>query len=129
MTGYTRRPRYPFGPDPRLSRRTILRSAAGLGLAAPLAGPVRFAGAQGTPVGGDQEGTLSVWSLTGDDLNAQLPEGAVERLGDAYPNVEYDLQQLQNDPFKTRLRTAIGSDSPPDIWHSWGGGVLAEYVK
>lgn len=111
-----------------LTRRRMIQGAAAFGAAAPFARH-GVAGAQGTPVGGDQEGTLSVWSLTGAGLNTELPEGAVERMGDAYPNVEYDLQALQNDPFKTRLRTAIGSDNPPDIWHSWGGGVLAEYAR
>jgi raffinose/stachyose/melibiose transport system substrate-binding protein len=129
MTADKSRMWHPRLSQTQLSRRRMIQGATALGLSTPFLGPARYAGAQGTPVGGDQEGTLSVWSLTGDDLNAQLPEGAVERMGDAYPNVEYDLQQLQNDPFKTRLRTAIGSDSPPDIWHSWGGGVLAEYVK
>lgn len=125
-TSRIRRPRVSHTP---LTRRRMIQGATALGFSAPLLGSSGLAGAQGTPVGGDQEGTLSVWSITGAGLNEELPQGAMERLGDAYPNVEYDLQQLQNDPFKTRLRTAIGSDSPPDIWHSWGGGVLEEYVK
>lgn len=129
MTIHKSSRRRPFSPTSHLTRRRMIQGAAGLGLTAPLAGASGLVGAQGTPVGGDQEGTLSVWSLTGAGLNEDLPQGAVERMGDAYPNVEYDLQALQNDPFKTRLRTAIGSDSPPDVWHSWGGGVLGEYVR
>lgn len=111
-----------------LSRRRMIQGAAAFGAAAPFAGH-RFVGAQGTPVGGDQEGKLTVWSLTGAGLNEDLPKGAAERISGAFPNVEMDLQQLQNDPFKTKLRTSIGSDEPPDIWHTWGGGVLAEYAN
>jgi raffinose/stachyose/melibiose transport system substrate-binding protein len=129
MTDYSRRLRHPFDLSPRLSRRSVVRGAAGLGLAAPFAGHLHHAFAQdGTPAS-DEEGTLSVWSLTGAGLNEALPSGAAERMAGSHPNIEFDLQQLQNDPFKTRLRTAIGSDSPPDIWHTWGGGVLAEYAR
>jgi raffinose/stachyose/melibiose transport system substrate-binding protein len=113
-----------------LSRRRMLQQAAALGIAAPLAGHTGIVGAQdATPIGGDQEGTLTVWSLTGAGLNEELPQTAAARLTEAYPNVEMDLQALQNDPFKTKLRTSLGSDNPPDVWHSWGGGVLGEYAR
>lgn len=113
-----------------LSRRRMLQQAAALGVAAPLIGHTGVAGAQdATPAGGDQEGTLTLWHLTGGGLHEALPQGAAERLAESYPNIEVDLQGLQNDPFKTKLRTALGSDSPPDVWHSWGGGVLGEYAK
>lgn len=109
-----------------MTRRRVIQHAGLVGAGSMLAG-TGIAQAQGEP--SDEQGTLSVWSLTGADLNAQLPEGAADRIGEQFPNVEMDLQQLQNDPFKTRLRVALGSDNPPDIWHSWGGGVLGEYVN
>ena len=35
---------------------------------------------------------------------------------------------LENEAFKSKLATAMQSGSPPDLFQSWGGGVLAEYA-
>lgn len=127
MTSYKSRLQRPSLLPTHLSRRKMLQQAAALGLAAPVLGQAGLASAQGAT--SDAEGVLSVWSLTGAGLNELLPAGAAERISNDYPNMEFDLQQLQNDPFKTRLRVALGSENPPDVWHSWGGGVLAQYVN
>lgn len=129
MTEYKNH-RHPLVLPTQLSRRKVLQGAAALGVTAPLLSQTGAVRAQsGTSAGSAEEGTVAVWSLTGAGLNELLPAGAAERLADSYPNIEFDLQQLQNDPFKTKLRTALGSENPPDVWHSWGGGVLAEYVN
>ena len=54
---------------------------------------------------------------------------ATNRLQAKYPAVKVDLQNLQNDPFKTKLNVAMGSDSPPDVWNTWGGGVLGNFAQ
>jgi raffinose/stachyose/melibiose transport system substrate-binding protein len=47
----------------------------------------------------------------------------------AHPNVTIEVTVLENENFKAKLTTAIQSGDPPDLFHSWGGGVLAEYAK
>jgi raffinose/stachyose/melibiose transport system substrate-binding protein len=46
-----------------------------------------------------------------------------------HPNVTIEVTVLENENFKAKLTTAIQSGDPPDLFHSWGGGVLAEYAK
>ncbi|HEX7960960.1 MAG TPA: extracellular solute-binding protein, partial [Terriglobales bacterium] len=45
------------------------------------------------------------------------------------PNVTIKISVIENDPFKTKLTTAMQAGTPPDIFQSWGGGVLQQYAK
>ena len=47
----------------------------------------------------------------------------------AHPNVTIKITVIENDPFKTKLNTAMQAGTPPDIFQSWGGGVLQQYAK
>jgi ABC-type glycerol-3-phosphate transport system substrate-binding protein len=42
--------------------------------------------------------------------------------------IEIEIVTAQNDPYKTKLKVVMGSGTPPDIIHSWGGGPLKAYV-
>jgi raffinose/stachyose/melibiose transport system substrate-binding protein len=46
----------------------------------------------------------------------------------AHPNVKIEITVLENEAFKQKLATAMQSGSPPDIFQSWGGGVLDQYA-
>src|SRR4029079_4882727 len=46
----------------------------------------------------------------------------------AHPNVQIEITVLENDAFKQKLAPAVQSGAPPDIFQSWGGGVLTEYA-
>jgi raffinose/stachyose/melibiose transport system substrate-binding protein len=56
-----------------------------------------------------------------------------QELADAYmaenPNVQIEITVLENDAFKTRLTTAMQAGDPPDLFQSWGGGVLYAYSE
>ncbi|PID58638.1 ABC transporter substrate-binding protein [candidate division KSB3 bacterium] len=43
-------------------------------------------------------------------------------------DVSVEAVHLQNDPYKTKLKVVMGAGNPPDIFQSWGGGPLKEYV-
>jgi raffinose/stachyose/melibiose transport system substrate-binding protein len=45
-----------------------------------------------------------------------------------HPDVQIEITVLENEAFKSKLTTVMQSGSPPDLFHSWGGGVLAEYA-
>ena len=47
----------------------------------------------------------------------------------AHPNVTIEITVLENEAFKTKLTTVMQSGEPPDIFQSWGGGVMNEYAK
>ena len=46
-----------------------------------------------------------------------------------HPNVTIDNVALENEAFKSKLTTVMQSGNPPDIFQSWGGGVMTEYAK
>ncbi len=46
----------------------------------------------------------------------------------AHPDVSIEITVLENEAFKSKLATAMQSGSPPDIFQSWGGGVLKQYA-
>ncbi|HET9660996.1 MAG TPA: extracellular solute-binding protein [Thermomicrobiales bacterium] len=59
-------------------------------------------------------------------------KAAFQKLADDYvaanPNVEIEITVLENEAFKQKIATAMQSGEPPDIFQSWGGGVLFEYA-
>jgi raffinose/stachyose/melibiose transport system substrate-binding protein len=44
-----------------------------------------------------------------------------------HPDVSIEITVLENEAFKAKLATGMQSGSPPDIFQSWGGGVLKQY--
>jgi raffinose/stachyose/melibiose transport system substrate-binding protein len=56
-----------------------------------------------------------------------------QRLANQYmqthPNVSIKITIMDNDPFKIELANAMQANKPPDIFQSWGGGVLQQYAK
>lgn len=43
-------------------------------------------------------------------------------------NVKLVKVDYSTEDFKNALETTMAGDYPPDVWHSWGGGVLKDYV-
>ena len=46
-----------------------------------------------------------------------------------HPDVDIQLQFLENEAFKAKLPTLLQSNDVPDFFYSWGGGVLEEQSK
>jgi raffinose/stachyose/melibiose transport system substrate-binding protein len=45
----------------------------------------------------------------------------------AHPGVKIEITVLENEAFKSKITTVMQSGNPPDIFQTWGGGVLAAY--
>ena len=45
-----------------------------------------------------------------------------------HPNVTIEITVLENEAFKQKLTTVMQSGEPPDIFQSWGGGVMNEFA-
>jgi raffinose/stachyose/melibiose transport system substrate-binding protein len=117
----------------RTSRRTFLGLAAGstlgaFGLSAcGTSGPAQPGGAaSGGSASGGATGTASMWSLTGQP-NQGIRQNSVDafnKLGKGTVKVTF----FQNDPYKTKIRTAVGAGQAPTIIFGWGGGILKSYA-
>lgn len=64
-----------------------------------------------------EEAQKAVWQKLADDYMA------------ANPNILIEITVLENENFKTKLTTVMQSGEPPDIFQSWGGGVMNEYAN
>lgn len=75
------------------------------------------------PGGGSD--TITVWYLQDTD---ELVEEAIPRFNEEFPDVTVEARAIENDPYKTQLQTAMGTEAAPDVFHSWGGGYLEQFV-
>lgn len=46
----------------------------------------------------------------------------------AHPNVTIEQVPMQSEDMKSKLRVALQSPTPPDLFHQWGGGQMKEQV-
>jgi raffinose/stachyose/melibiose transport system substrate-binding protein len=115
------------------SRRTFLGLAAGSALGAfglsacGTSGPAQPGGAASAPAtGGGAAGTASMWALSGQP-NEKIRKDSVDafnKLGKGTIEVTF----FQNDPYKAKIRTAVGAGEAPTLIYGWGGGILKSYA-
>ncbi|SFF82379.1 ABC transporter substrate-binding protein [Blastococcus tunisiensis] len=112
-----------------MSSRRLTRSAwqAGALLMAGTLVACGSSGPSGGGGGGGDGGTGQVWALEDGALNP-IEEASIERFNEGSDAGELELATFGNDPYKQRLRVAIGSPNAPDLFFNWGGGNLKEYV-
>jgi raffinose/stachyose/melibiose transport system substrate-binding protein len=82
-----------------------------------------------TSLKAQEKKTVTFWHIQSTGSGPELIQQAVDRYMAANPNVTVEVVPMQNDPYKTRIRTAMGAGDPPCVFPSWGGGPLYEYVK
>ena len=95
---------------------------------APAAAPAEKA--TEAPAAAPAEKVKVVWwhISTGDPGKALFQKFADEYMA-AHPNVTIEITILENEAFKSKMTTVMQSGEPPDIFQSWGGGVMNEYAK
>ncbi|WP_094546185.1 extracellular solute-binding protein [Petroclostridium xylanilyticum] len=72
---------------------------------------------------------ISLWHIQVAKSTGEVVNDAVARFMKDNPDVEVENVASENDPYKTKLKVAMGSGNPPDVFHSWGGGWLEAFVK
>ncbi len=87
-----------------------------------------LASACGSDSGGS-DGGAGWWHIqTGEQALSDLFPQLAEEFNEAN-DANIQPEPIANDDFKPALTTAMQAGDPPDIFHSWGGGVLAQYVR
>ncbi|HOX36844.1 MAG TPA: extracellular solute-binding protein [Candidatus Brocadiia bacterium] len=71
---------------------------------------------------------LAFWHIQSYSPTKEVVASAVSRFRARNPGVTVEEVPLSNDPFKQKLKIAMGAGSPPDVFHTWGGGALKSYV-
>jgi len=107
-----------------LTRRDFLAIGGGASLALALSG---CGFGVGESKGGSDTGAVTLWDIsTGEEL--ELVKDRLRRFNSGDFGGRVEMQTFEADAFKQKLRVAMGANTPPDIWHSWGGGILGSYV-
>lgn len=110
--------------DPALSRRGFLAAsaAAGVGMTALSA------------CGGDSDGgssgttTIEWWNISTTQPAKDVWAGLARRFEQQNPKVKIKIVQLENDAYKSKMTALTASGKLPDIFHTWGGGVLKQQI-
>ncbi|GHO48392.1 extracellular solute-binding protein [Ktedonospora formicarum] len=109
-----------------MKRRDFLISMGATGAA--LTFPLSLA-ACGTPSSSGGSATINWWHISTTDPAKSNWQDLANQYMKAHPNVKINITVLENDAFKTKLTTVLQSNQPPDLFHSWGGGVLYQYAQ
>ncbi|MEU4425564.1 extracellular solute-binding protein [Actinoplanes sp. NPDC024001] len=95
-------------------------------IAVAVAATVTAAACGGTAGPGEAAASgLTMWALSD---QTTLKE-SVEAYNADHPDRKITLQLFANDDYKQKLRVAFGAGQGPDIFFSWGGGALGDYVS
>ncbi len=70
---------------------------------------------------------VSFWHI--DVQHKDFWQGLANKYTAAHPNVTITITVLDNEAFKAKAATVMQSGNPPDLFQSWGGGVMAEYAS
>ena len=86
-------------------------------------------GIRATTVAAQDVTTINWWHITTNEEEAAHMQKAADDYMAANPDVKIEITVQENEAFKTRLTTVMQSGEPPDIFQSWGGGVLQQYAE
>jgi len=73
--------------------------------------------------------TVTWWHISTAEDHKAIWQKLADEYMTAHPNVTIEISVLENEAFKSKLTTVMQGGTPPDIFQSWGGGVMNEYAK
>ncbi|MER6183347.1 extracellular solute-binding protein [Streptomyces sp. NPDC001652] len=111
--------------DPALSRRGFLAASAAAGL-----GMTALSGCGDSDDEGSSDGTTTIewWNISTTEPSKSVWAALAKKFEAQNPKVKLKIVQLENDAYKSKMTALIASGKLPDIFHTWGGGVLKQQV-
>ncbi len=80
------------------------------------------------PASAQQKVTIRWWHIQTAEAQAAFWQQVADEFMAQHPNVNIEITILENEAFKSRLVTVMQAGDPPDLFQSWGGGVLWKYA-
>jgi len=75
-------------------------------------------------------GELNVWAIWNSEPRRSALDAIVEGFEQEHPDLKVKLSNLEPDQYKTKIRVALGGDSPPDVYFVWSGEkMLHNFVR
>jgi raffinose/stachyose/melibiose transport system substrate-binding protein len=111
--------------DRALSRRGFLAASAAAGV-----GMTALSACGGDSDGGSSDGTTTIewWNISTTEPTKTVWAGLAKKFQAQNPKVKIKIVQLENDAYKSKMTALTASGKLPDIFHTWGGGVLKQQV-
>ena len=72
---------------------------------------------------------IQLWHIQTSGEKPKMKEDAAERFMVDYPEYTVEVEAMQNDPYKTKIKIALGANSAPDVFFTWSGGPMIDYIK
>jgi xylobiose transport system substrate-binding protein len=101
-----------------------LLGLAGLGAGALALGTAGCGGGQGAS---NPAAEIDIWCLK-DTVQNKIQQAAIDRYN-ATAKGKAKITAYDNDPYKQKLRIAMGSPQQPDVFFNWGGASIRQYVQ
>ncbi len=95
----------------------------------PTEAPAQPTVAPAEPTAAPEQVKIVWWHITTAEDQKAVWQKLADEFMTAHPNVTIEITVLENEAFKTKLTTVMQSGEPPDVFQSWGGGVMNEYAK
>lgn len=86
-------------------------------------------GAQDSTGASQGKQKVSWWHIGTAANDRAMYQGFADEFMKMNPNVSIEITVLENEAFKSKLTTVMQSGNPPDVFQTWGGGVLGEYAR
>ncbi|MEZ7003187.1 extracellular solute-binding protein [Streptomyces sp. AD55] len=110
--------------DPALSRRNFMAASAAAGL-----GMTALSGCGGdSDAGSSGTTTVEWWNISTTQPTKDVWDALAKRFEAENPKVKIKIVQLENDAYKAKMTALTASGKLPDIFHTWGGGVLRQQI-
>ncbi|WP_336212339.1 extracellular solute-binding protein [Nonomuraea sp. LPB2021202275-12-8] len=78
--------------------------------------------------GSPQKVTLEWWHLSTSDPLKSVYENRAKEFQAKYPHVTIKMTVLENEAYKSKVTTLTQSGKAPDLFATWGGGVLKQQI-
>ncbi|WP_245807769.1 extracellular solute-binding protein [Halobacillus massiliensis] len=76
---------------------------------------------------GSGQKEIEFWQIDGGEKEEVYQE-AIDRFEENNPDVNVKMTRISNDAYKQKLSVAMSGGNPPDVFTSWGGGWLKQFV-
>lgn len=74
--------------------------------------------------------TLKMWCIaTESDSNRKSYENAIKDMAAKYPDITLEWDAIENEAYKTKIKTAVSGDNMPDIFFTWSCAFLGDFVE
>lgn len=73
--------------------------------------------------------TFKMWNIETSEEMAPTIKNSIKRFQDANPNFAINWEPLANEDYKQKIVIAMGANTAPDIFVTWTGGGMVEYIN